>query len=281
MTRTNNAGRRRSSWGTALAFLVLGACGGVVGKPRVGGESHFLRHCGDGCGQGLQCVSDVCTRGCRIETDNCADLAANATCTNSSIEPGQLAVCDLGCTTDRACKPLGADFICDDGFCRGPAPAPGGEGGSGAMGGGTVGGAGAGGSTFNGGGSPTGGSSPVGGTTASDPIPAPRCLLPLAPTPCNSPATFYAFQDGQCSITACPGNANQFETLEECLSVCDGRPAVAPCPSDRSPREICLACGPAGGCDPAIVCAKACETREECGANLNCYNGVCQAGPCL
>ena len=40
---------------------LLGACGGVVGKPTAGGESHFLRHCFEGCGS-LDCSVRSCWR---------------------------------------------------------------------------------------------------------------------------------------------------------------------------------------------------------------------------
>src|SRR5882724_4302402 len=126
-------------WRFGIAGCWLLACGGVVGKPTVGGESHFLRHCGDGCGKGLQCFADICTRGCVVGQDACGDLSQGALCTNASVEPGAIAICDLACASDRDCAALGSSFECSGGFCRGAAPVvlepTGGGAGAGASGG--------------------------------------------------------------------------------------------------------------------------------------------------
>lgn len=121
-----------------IGFWLL-ACGGALGQRTAGGESHFLRQCEDECGAGLECVSGVCTRGCLVGEDKCTDLAADAECTDASIEPGALAVCDVSCTSDAGCASLGAGFECTGGFCRGPIlpgqvppTGTGGDGGSGA-----------------------------------------------------------------------------------------------------------------------------------------------------
>jgi Kunitz/Bovine pancreatic trypsin inhibitor domain len=146
-----------------LAAAWLSACGGLAGKPAVGGESHFLRHCTTTCGGGLTCVSSVCTRGCVRDTDRCDDLAPQAACTDQSIEPGQVAVCDLGCESDNDCSALGAAYACESGFCRGAA-LPGNEPPSSAGSGGTSV------SSAGGGGGGAGGSSagaPSAGGTAS------------------------------------------------------------------------------------------------------------------
>jgi hypothetical protein len=44
----------------------------------------------------------------------------SAICTNQSVEPGQVAVCDVPCSGDDACAALGSGFACDGPFCRGP-----------------------------------------------------------------------------------------------------------------------------------------------------------------
>lgn len=386
MNQRTNRGIKRSKWGYALALLWLAACGGVVGKPNVGGESHFLRHCGDGCGPGLECVADVCTRGCRVAGGNCSDLAATATCTNASLEPGALAVCDVACQSSADCRALGADFQCDGGFCRGPAPTTPGQGGSASV---------AGSSGVSGGGA-VGGSSGAGGTGTADvcelpfvqgpcdanfpvfafeggecvpriyggcqgngnrfdtlaacqsqcgagpanvcelpfvqgpceaafpvfafeggecvpkiyggcegngnrfdtleqcqnrcggvEVPATRCLVPFDSGPCDAAFQVFAFQDGQCrpaQYGGCEGNANRFNTLEQCLSSCEGRPSVAPCPEGRVEQEICLECGPAGGCSlAATACATPCDDALDstCAPGLTCVSGFCQAGGCL
>lgn len=278
MIQRTDTGTGRSKWRYALALLWLAACGGAVGQPSVGGESHFLRHCGDGCGPGLECVSDVCTRACRVDRSDCSDLAEGATCTNTSIEPGALAVCDLGCRSSADCRTLGAGFTCSSGFCRGPQPTEPGPGG--------------GGSTSGGGDAPIGGTAqPGGGTpgtggTGGVQVPAPRCLQPFVQGTCEALFQVFAFIDGECRSAVyggCDGNDNRFTTLEECWSVCEGRPRVAPCPAGRVEREICVECGPAGGCQTLeTLCAKECdEGSAACPSPLTCVDGACQAGHCI
>lgn len=114
------SGARSFGWRYLLVGFWLAACGGALGSRIAGGESHFLRQCGDECGRGLDCVSGVCTRGCLVGEDKCTDLAAAAVCTDASIEPGALAVCDVSCENDAGCAALGEAFTCEDGFCRGP-----------------------------------------------------------------------------------------------------------------------------------------------------------------
>lgn len=118
MTEQRETRRGRLRLRHAVLALVVVACGGTVGKRTAGGESHFLEACPNDCGPGLECISGVCTRSCLIERSNCSDLAPGAMCTNQSIEPGSVAVCDLGCERDRDCDVLGRDFRCPAGFCR-------------------------------------------------------------------------------------------------------------------------------------------------------------------
>jgi hypothetical protein len=113
---------------TELAsWLVLGAlvhaCGGDTSQPRTSGESHFLDYCADSCGGGFDCISGVCTRSCLIEENACSDLSAQAKCTDQSIEPGKVAVCDVECDSDGECRQLGPDHACEAGFCRSGEPA--------------------------------------------------------------------------------------------------------------------------------------------------------------
>src|SRR5690349_1946365 len=107
-------------WRHLMLGLWLAACGGALGQRTAGGESHFLRQCEDDCGPGLECVSGVCTRGCLVGEDECSDLDSEAECTDASIEPGALAVCDVSCSSAIDCANLGGAFVCQDGFCRGP-----------------------------------------------------------------------------------------------------------------------------------------------------------------
>jgi hypothetical protein len=89
-----------------------------------------LRHCFEGCGS-LECVSDICTRSCRVDGGSCADLSPQARCTNTSVEPGAIAVCDLSCSGAADCGALGEGFACDGGFCRSSTPPANGGGGGG------------------------------------------------------------------------------------------------------------------------------------------------------
>jgi len=249
--------------GLVAAVALLAACGGVVGKPTVGGESHFLRHCEEGCGE-LSCVADICTRSCIVDKERCNDLAKDATCTNRSVEPGSVAVCDLICKTDRDCASLGRDFGCQSGFCRSAPPEGPTAGGTSGSGGGA-----------SGGGGGSGGAS--GGTSGNGDV----CSQPFDPGPCRGYQPVFAAIDGVCQAKiygGCDGNANRFNTLEECMATCESRPAVNACPAGREPRTICLECGPAGGCAKEMkVCAQPCDTQAQCDSKtLQCDSGYCQ-----
>ena len=88
-------------------------------------------------------------------------------------------------------------------------------------------------------------------------------MLPFDPGPCRAAIPVYAFVDGACAqqiYGGCDGNDNRFDTLEECMGTCGGPPDPGACPPNRVAREICLACGPAGGCSKrATVCALVCD----------------------
>jgi hypothetical protein len=107
-----------------LVLVLLTACVSSREPSALGGESHFLRRCEDQCGMGLDCIQGVCTRGCVVGKASCSDLALNAVCTASSIEPGEVAVCDLACSQDVDCAALSPQHRCEAGFCRAPAPEP-------------------------------------------------------------------------------------------------------------------------------------------------------------
>jgi hypothetical protein len=91
----------------------------MVHGGNAGGESHFLGYCDSDCRSGLSCISGVCTRSCLVEEPDCDDLHERAVCTNESIEPGNVAVCDVACDEAADCSGLGSTFRCDDGYCRG------------------------------------------------------------------------------------------------------------------------------------------------------------------
>jgi hypothetical protein len=112
------------------------------------------------------------------------------------------------------------------------------------------------------------------------------CSLPFDPGPCEAAIGVVAFVDGTCVMRTyggCEGNGNRFNTLEECLASCVGAGA---CPPNRVAREICLACGPAGGCaKKATACALVCDPdggASPCEPLLPvCYQGVCQNAFCI
>jgi hypothetical protein len=104
--------------GAVLAALAA-SCGGATQSTTVAGsESHFLTRCNESCGGGLACIGGLCTKGCLTSSDTCSELDSRAICTNRSVEPGQLAVCDVPCPEDDACAGLGARFACEGAFCR-------------------------------------------------------------------------------------------------------------------------------------------------------------------
>jgi hypothetical protein len=126
--RTGALGLSAALWLSLLA----GACGGSVSKgPSVGSESHFLAYCSGSCAAGLDCIGGICTRSCLTEQTSCGDLATGASCTNQSVEPGRVAVCDVSCGGPADCSALGSRYGCEAGFCRASGSAPGGSGGSG------------------------------------------------------------------------------------------------------------------------------------------------------
>ena len=119
--------------------------------------------------------------------------------------------------------------------------------------------------------------------------PAAACALPFDPGTCRGAIPVYASVGGACVgkiYGGCDGNDNRFNTLEECLLVCEGRPVPNGCPAGRIVKEICLECGLAGGCGKSeSVCALPCDAdagAAPCGsAPLFCTDGVCQASFCI
>jgi hypothetical protein len=110
----------RAAFAAVSLFGLAGACGGKTSNtPVLGSESHFLMRCEGSCGDdGLACIGGICTRSCITGQDSCTELASSAVCTNESVEPGSVAVCDVGCSTSTDCAELGASHTCDGGYCR-------------------------------------------------------------------------------------------------------------------------------------------------------------------
>jgi hypothetical protein len=112
------------------------------------------------------------------------------------------------------------------------------------------------------------------------------CMLPFEAGPCDGAIRVYASVNGACVervYGGCGGNGNRFSSLEECMLTCEGRPVALPCPTGRVAQEICIACGPAGGCGKTITaCAQPCGAGTSCPSNVRfCFEGVCQVGGCI
>ena len=109
------------------------------------------------------------------------------------------------------------------------------------------------------------------------------CSLPFEVGPCDAAVPVYAYVNGACvarTYGGCEGNGNRFNTLEECMATCEGRPVPNGCPAGRIAKEICLACGLAGGCSKSqTVCAL--DLRRRCGrGRLLVALPICSAGVC-
>ena len=121
--------------------------------------------------------------------------------------------------------------------------------------------------------------------------PAAACALPFEVGTCRADIPVYAYVNGACVVRSyggCDGNDNRFDTLEACLATCEGRPVPYGCPAGRVAQEICLACGPAGGCaQTETVCALPLRRRRRrrCRAaradSFACFAGFCQVGFCI
>ena len=76
---------------------------------------------------------------------------------------------------------------------------------------------------------------------------------------------------------------------DPCLNkkaVCEsGRCVIAgasSCPAGTVSQQVCLECGPAGGCAKQTDCARACTQDSECGAGqARCLDGLCQVRGCI
>jgi trypsin inhibitor len=119
--------------------------------------------------------------------------------------------------------------------------------------------------------------------------PATVCALAFDPGPCRGAIPVYAFVAGSCVqkvYGGCEGNDNRFASFEECMGTCVGPPTPGACPPNRVDREICFACGPAGGCaKKGTVCALVCDSAADASvcepALPTCYQGVCQVTGCI
>lgn len=113
------------------------------------------------------------------------------------------------------------------------------------------------------------------------------CGLRFDPGPCEAAFRVWAFvpELGTCArhiYGGCDGNANRFQTQQECTAAC----SVDVCPADRVLREVCLECGVTGGCaTTAEACALPCGAIADCPSTstvpLTCVDGACQVGGCI
>jgi hypothetical protein len=106
------------------------------------------------------------------------------------------------------------------------------------------------------------------------------------PGTCAGSSPAFAYVDGSCApvrYSGCGGNDNHFETLEECMLRCEGRPLAADCPDGRVAAHVCLACGGGGGCRlEGDLCAQTCEQDRDCTTvGQSCWSGICQVFGCF
>lgn len=60
--------------------------------------------------------------------------------------------------------------------------------------------------------------------------------------------------------------------------------AVVPCGNNSRLADVCVQCGPAGGCAKTESrCAQTCTSSADCtgGGGTGCFNGVCQLIGCI
>jgi hypothetical protein len=124
------------------------------------------------------------------------------------------------------------------------------------------------------------------GTCGIARAPAPRCLVPLDATlSCGNPRrTWFTFADGRCQEVTSEycSQPNEFMTLEECQTHCQGMPIEAPCSEGLVPATICIACGPVGGCAAmAEICTPVCTDNTPCTNGALCLDGICQVYGCV
>jgi hypothetical protein len=121
----------------------------------------------------------------------------------------------------------------------------------------------------------------VAGRCRIEQAPSPRCFVRPPEVTCNPSAPQkYSLVDGYCQLADCPDPANSFDSPEACWSACYGMPIEKPCPAGYRAIEACLACANLGCAERGPVCAKICETGDDCTiAGEGCLlDGTCQIG---
>lgn len=120
---TRPRSRTPRGWAQLLGTALLWSCGAQIGDgPTLGGETHFLVTCGDGCGPGLSCIDGACTRRCEPGYSSCSELASAAECVVEPKNDGERepfgGTCDVLCAREADCEPLGTGYVCRSGACR-------------------------------------------------------------------------------------------------------------------------------------------------------------------
>src|ERR1043166_2146071 len=120
MNRSLGGGFIPTSGAVLLGALL--SCNARVDDTIIGGETHFLVTCGEGCGPSLSCIEGVCTRSCEPGFSSCSELATAAACVTASDTSGVRTpfsgTCDVSCDVDSDCAGLGAGYGCRSGACR-------------------------------------------------------------------------------------------------------------------------------------------------------------------
>ncbi|HKO94994.1 MAG TPA: carboxypeptidase-like regulatory domain-containing protein [Polyangiaceae bacterium] len=107
-----------------LALILLVSCGAKLDLDgtALGGETHFLVTCGQGCGEGLSCIEGVCTSSCEPGFSSCSTLGTLAECVGPSQDSADRVPfggkCDVLCNNDLDCTSLGSGYSCRSGACR-------------------------------------------------------------------------------------------------------------------------------------------------------------------
>lgn len=106
-----------------LGSVLAASCNGQVDDGAgIGGETHFLVTCGEGCGAGLSCIEGVCTRRCEPGFSSCTELSKAAACLSAEDNGAEASAfsgtCDVLCAGDGDCAQLGNGYLCTAGACR-------------------------------------------------------------------------------------------------------------------------------------------------------------------
>jgi hypothetical protein len=105
--------------GGLLALIVAAACGGKSSESG-GSNTNWFATCSANaeCGSGLECWCGICTSPCATDCDSAPAAATCAMPPAACAEPSEKHACAIACTSDAACKSLGAGATCVGSICR-------------------------------------------------------------------------------------------------------------------------------------------------------------------